>query len=198
MPALTTGPVERKTRGRPRDDRLNAVIVEATVAEVGAKGWGGATIEGIAARAGVGRASIYRRWGSKYELFQYAAVTITRPPDGVDTGSFIDDLFAALLPIAEMLTQPELAALLPSLLAEATNDESIRSTVRTFAGRCRQQAIDAVERARDRGDVPTSTDADALVDMLTGGLVYRRLLLGEDVDAAAVRALIRQAIGERT
>jgi len=194
----TTTPARAPRRGRPRDERLDAAIVAAAVAEVGAKGWGGATIEGIAARAGVGRASIYRRWGSKYELFQYAAVSITQSSDGVDTGSFVDDLFAALLPIAEMLTQPELAALLPSLLAEATNDESVRSTVRTFAGRCRQQAIDAVERARDRGDVPVATDADALVDMLAGGLVYRRLLLGEAADATAVRALIRQALREHT
>lgn len=184
----------RKARGRPRDDRLDAVIVEATITETAAKGWGGATIEGIAARAGVGRASIYRRWASKYELFQYVATSITRPSDGVDTGSFVDDLFAALLPIAEMLTQPELAAILPSLLAEAANDETIRSTVRTFAGMCRQQGINAVERARVRGDIPEATDADALVDMLTGGLVYRRLLLGEAADAAAVRALIHQAV----
>lgn len=170
--------------------------MSATVAEAAAKGWGGATIEGIAARAGVGRASIYRRWPGKYELFQYVAASITRPVDGVDTGSLVDDLFAALLPIAEMLTEPELAALLPSLLAEAANDEAIRGTVRTFAGRCRQQAIDAVERARGRGDIARATDVDALVDMLAGGLVYRRLLLGEVTDAAAVRALIRQAIGE--
>ncbi|CAN7307667.1 TetR/AcrR family transcriptional regulator [Mycolicibacterium frederiksbergense] len=192
----TSTPTAAPRRGRPRDDRLDAAIVAAAVAEVGAKGWGGATIEGIAARAGVGRASIYRRWGSKYELFQYAAVSITQPSESVDTGSFADDLFVALLPIADMLTQPELAALLPSLLAEATNDEAVRSTVHTFAGRCRQQAIDAVERARTRGDVPASTNADALVDMLAGGLVYRRLLLGEVADATAVRALIRQALGE--
>lgn len=193
----TSTPVTPPLRGRPRDGRLDAAIVAAAVAEVGAKGWGGATIEGIAARAGVGRASIYRRWSSKYELFQYAAVSITQPSDGVDTGNFVDDLFAALMPIADMLTQPELAALLPSLLAEATNDDAVRTTVRTFAGRCRQQAIDAVERARDRGDVAASTDADALVDMLAGGLVYRRLLLGEAADATAVRALIRQALGEQ-
>lgn len=185
-------------RGRPRDSRLDAAIVDATVAEVAAKGWGGATIEGIAARAGVGRASIYRRWGSKYELFQHIAVSITRPPDGVDTGSFVDDLFAALLPIADMLAEPELAAILPSLLAEATNDATIRDTLHTFAGRCRQQAIDAVERARGRGDIPRDTDADALVDMLAGGLVYRRLLLGAAPDADTVRALIRQAVGEPT
>ncbi|KAA0110031.1 TetR/AcrR family transcriptional regulator [Mycolicibacterium sp. P9-22] len=193
----TSTPVTAPLRGRPRDGRLDAAIVAAAVAEVGAKGWGGATIEGIAARAGVGRASIYRRWSSKYELFQYVAVSITQPSDGVDTGNFVDDLFAALMPIADMLTQPELAALLPSLLAEATNDDAVRTTVRTFAGRTRQQAIDAVERARDRGDVPASTDADALVDMLAGGLVYRRLLLGEAADATAVRALIRQALGEQ-
>ena len=58
----------------------------------------------------------------------------------------------------------------------------------------REPVLDAVERARRRGDVPDATDADALVDMLAGGLVYRRLLLGEAADEAAVRALIRQAV----
>ncbi|WP_395307671.1 TetR/AcrR family transcriptional regulator [Mycobacterium sp. AMU20-3851] len=194
MTATTRTERGSRTRGRPRDDRLDAAIIDAAVAETAAKGWGGATIEGIAARAGVGRASIYRRWPSKYELFQYVARAITQESEAADTGSFVEDLFAALLPIADMLTRPDLAAILPSLLAEAANDESIRTTVQTFAGRCRQQAIDAVQRARRRGDIPESTDADALVDMLAGGLVYRRLLLGETADAAAVRALIRQAV----
>ncbi|WP_349268482.1 TetR/AcrR family transcriptional regulator [Mycolicibacterium parafortuitum] len=181
-------------RGRPRDDRLDATIVDATIAEVGAKGWGGATIEGIAARAGVGRGTIYRRWPSKTELFQYAAAAVTHTVEAPDTGSFVEDLFAAVLPIADMLTRPELAALLPSLLAEAANDASIRQTLRTFAVQSRQQAIEAVERARRRGDIVQSTDAEALVDMLAGALVYRRLLLGETTDAAAVRVLVRQAV----
>lgn len=181
-------------RGRPRDDRLDAVIVEATIAEVGAKGWGGATIEGVAARAGVGRGSIYRRWPSKTELFQYAAAAVTRPTEVLDSGSFVDDLFTAVLPIADMLTRPELAALLPSLLAEAANDASIRETLRAFVAQSRTQAIGAVERARRRGDILPSTDAETLVDMLAGALVYRKLLLGEATDAAAVRALVRQAV----
>jgi AcrR family transcriptional regulator len=181
-------------RGRPRDDRLDKLIVDAAIAEVGAKGWGGATIEGIAARAGVGRATIYRRWPSKTDLFQYAATAVTRPVEAPDTGSFLDDLYAAVLPIADMLTQPELAAMLPSLLAEAENDASIRQTLRTFVAQSRQQAIDAVERARRRGDIEQSTDAETLVDMLAGALVYRRLLLGEATDAAAVRVLVRQAV----
>ena len=193
---MASTPTARGTRprGRPRNDRLDATIIDAAIAETAAKGWGGATIEGIAARAGVGRASIYRRWASKYDLFQYVARTITQESEPAETGSFVDDLFAALLPIAEMLTRPDLAAILPSLLAEAANDDAIRSTVQTFAGRCRRQAIDAVRRARHRGDIPDSTDADALVDMLAGGLVYRRLLLGETTDAAAVHALIHQAV----
>lgn len=188
--------VERPTlrRGRPRDDRLDAVIVSAAVAEVGAKGWGGATIDGIAARAGVGRGTIYRRWPSKTDLFQYAATAVMRPVEASDSGSFVEDLFAAVLPIADMLTRPELAALLPSLLAEAANDPSIRQTLRTFVAQSRQQAIEAVERARIRGDIVASTDAETLVDMLAGALVYRRLLLGEATDAAAVRALVRQAV----
>jgi AcrR family transcriptional regulator len=168
--------------------------VDATIAEVGAKGWGGATIEGVAARAGVGRGSIYRRWPSKTELFQYAAAAVTRPGEVLDSGSFVDDLSAAVLPIADMLTQPELAAMLPSLLAEAANDASIRETLRIFVAKSRTQAIEAVERARQRGDILQSTDAETLVDMLAGALVYRKLLLGEVTDAAAVRALVSQAV----
>lgn len=184
----------KRQRGRPRNELLDAAIVEAAIAEVGAKGWGGATIEGIAARAGVGRGSIYRRWGSKTELFQYAATVFTLPHDEVDTGSLTDDLVAAVLPIADALTQPELAALLPALLAEAANDASIRNTLRTFVAQSRQRAIDAVERARRRGDVASTTDAETLVDMLAGAMLYRRLLLGEPTDAAAVAALVRQAV----
>jgi AcrR family transcriptional regulator len=194
--SLSTVSVEEgvRRRGRPRNAQLGAAIVRATIAEVGEKGWAGATVEGIAARAGVGRGSIYRRWPSKSDLFQYTATALMRPAESVDTGSFVDDLFAAVLPMADMLTQPDLAALLPSLLAEATKDASIKEALRAFALGSRQQAIDAVERARGRGDIPRSTDADALVDLIAGGLVYRSLLLGEATDAAAVRTLIRQAV----
>lgn len=167
--------------------------MSAAIAEVGAKGWSGATIEGIAARAGVGRGTIYRRWPSKAELFHYAASSITQPGDAPETGSLSEDLFTAVLPIADMLTRPDLDALLPALLVEAAKDPSIRDTVRTFATRSRQQAVAAVERARRSGEIASSTDADALVQMVAGGLLYRRLLLGEAVDAAAVRTLIRQA-----
>jgi AcrR family transcriptional regulator len=170
------------------------VIVDATIAEVGAKGWAGTTVEGIAARAGVGRGSIYRRWPSKNELFQYAAMAIIRTPEATDTGSFADSLFAAVLSMAEMLSQPGVAAVLPALMAEAANDASVRGTLDTFVAQSRRQAIDVIERARRRGDVPQSTDAETLVDMLAGGLVYRLLLLGESIDAEAVRALVRQAV----
>ncbi|MDG4664406.1 TetR/AcrR family transcriptional regulator [Mycobacterium sp. 236(2023)] len=180
-------------RGRPRDERLDDVIVSAAIAEVGAKGWTGATIEGIAARAGVGRATIYRRWSSKTELFHYAASSITQPVEVPETGSLSEDLFAAVLPIADMLARPDLDALLPALLVEAATDGSIRDTLRTFATRSRQQAVAAVERARQAGEIASSTDADALVQMVAGGLLYRRLLLGEAVDASAVRTLIGQA-----
>jgi AcrR family transcriptional regulator len=180
-------------RGRPRDERLDDVIVSAAIAEVGAKGWTGATIEGIAARAGVGRATIYRRWSSKAELFHYAASCITQPVEAPETGSLSEDLFTALLPIADMLGRPDLDALLPALLVEAATDASIRDTLRTFATRSRQQAVAAVERARQAGEIASSTDADALVQMVAGGLLYRRLLLGEAIDASAVRMLIGQA-----
>ena len=89
-------------------------------------------------------------------------VEVARPAEVLDTGSIVDDLCAAILPIADMLSQPELAALLPSLLVEAANDASIRKTLDTFVAQSRQQAIDALERARRRGEIVPSTDPETL------------------------------------
>lgn len=169
-------------------------IVDATVAEVAARGWGAATVEGIAARAGVGKATIYRRWRGKEELFRFVATRVTDRCDGVDRGDLRSDLVEVFRPMTERLSERDLARLLPTLMAEAVQDDAIRGIVREFAQQRRRPALAAVERARARGEVGADTDADALVDMVAGALIYRVLVLAEPVDGRAAERVVDQAV----
>ncbi|HEY2332861.1 MAG TPA: helix-turn-helix domain-containing protein, partial [Acidimicrobiales bacterium] len=78
--------------GRPRDVRVDASIESATIEELCERGFGGASIEGIAARAGVGKATIYRRFPSREALLFSAAVHFAGECEAPDTGSLRDDL----------------------------------------------------------------------------------------------------------
>src|SRR5437867_135065 len=77
---------EIRRRGRPRDVRVEAAVIEATLEEIKEKGLGGATMEAIAARAGVGKTTLYRRWPNKEVLFQFVAGQVTDVFEPVDTG----------------------------------------------------------------------------------------------------------------
>src|SRR4051794_33161402 len=78
--------------GRPRDQRAEGAILDATVALVGEVGFGNLTVDAVAARAGVGKATIYRRWASKEELVIAAVTCLRHGVEAPDTGSVVDDL----------------------------------------------------------------------------------------------------------
>src|SRR5947209_13533833 len=169
------GTVDRRP-GRPRDTRVDEAIVAATTAEVAEKGFAGATIDGIAARAGVGKATIYRRWKGKDELMRFAAEQLSDPCTAVDTGNLRDDLLAIFEPVATGVTSGEVFRLLPVMVAEAARDDDIRQLVRVMAAERRQPAVDAVARAKKRGEVSRSANANVVVDMIAGAIVYRVLV----------------------
>ena len=83
---------------RPRSREAEAAILDATIALLGEVGFSGLTIDGIAARAGVGKATIYRHWSSKAEVAVEAFRAFVPPLDDPDTGSFADDVRAVVLP----------------------------------------------------------------------------------------------------
>jgi AcrR family transcriptional regulator len=189
-----TDVVTRPRRGRPRDDRLDEIILEATIAEVAEKGFAATSIEGIAARAGVGKGTIYRRWRGKDELFRFAATRFTDLVEGIDTGELRGDLVAIFEPMADRLMEPQIASVLPALIAEAAQDEVLGAFVQTYAHQRRDAALAAIDRAVARGEIEPGTDAGVLADLVAGALVYRRLLLGEPTDATAAHAIVDQAI----
>lgn len=180
--------------GRPRDARVDHQIVEATVAELAEKGFGGATIESIAHRAGVGKATIYRRWPNRQALLQFVALQVVDVCMPEDTGDLRRDLCSVFEPLAAEFYESGAGALLPDLIAEAARDPEIRDLLKALVTERRAGAVAAFERAQRRGELRRGADVDAAVDMIAGSFIYRFLLLGEGIDAAFARTVVELAI----
>lgn len=180
--------------GRPRDARVDQQIVDATLAELGERGFAGATIESIAHRAGVGKATIYRRWPNRDALLQHVALQVADVFEPEDTGDLRTDLLSVFEPLAAEFYEGGVASLLPELIAEAARDPAIRDLVRRLADERRAGASAALHRARERGELRPGVDVDAVVDMIAGSYLYRFLLLGERVPKSFARVAVDVAL----
>ncbi|MCU1375212.1 MAG: hypothetical protein JWO68_2498 [Actinomycetia bacterium] len=180
--------------GRPRDARVDQQIVEATLAELADKGFGGATIESIAHRAGVGKATIYRRWPNREALLQFVALQVVDVCEAEDTGDLRKDLLSVFEPLATEFYEGGAGTLMPDLIAEAARDPQIRPLVRGLAADRRSGAVAAFARARARGELRRGADIDAAVDMIAGSFIYRFLVLDEPVDDEFARTSVDLAL----
>src|ERR1700730_13620303 len=126
----TAIPVERK-RGRPRNRNTQKAILKAAAEIVLASGLAGMTMEGVAARAGVGKASIYRRWPSKGALAFDATLDeyLTGQPTR-DTGSLEGDLLATARDWIRSVKRSPCGRPLKGLIAEAQSDRSLAEAMR--------------------------------------------------------------------
>jgi AcrR family transcriptional regulator len=181
--------------GRPRDARADVAIVEATLAEVAERGFSAATVEGIASRAGVGKATIYRRWHSKAELLRFVAGQVSDVCAVPDTGSARGDLRAIFEPMGDTLGETVVGSMLPELIAEAARNDEIRDLMRSLAEERRVPALAVLRRAVERGELPATADPDTLVDLIGGAIVYRKVVLAQPVTHADIDRIIGQALG---
>lgn len=166
-------------RGRPRSDEVDRAILRAASALLGERGLDGMTIEDVAARAGVGKSSIYRRWPSKgtLALDAFLDTYLTEVP-AVNTGAFEDDLREALTLWSAAVVGTPTGRALVGLVAGAQLDEELaRGWVDRVMSSAREQHRTMVDRAIDRGEIPVGSDVDVLMDLLYGA-AYHRLLQG--------------------
>ncbi|HEY5263069.1 MAG TPA: TetR/AcrR family transcriptional regulator [Acidimicrobiales bacterium] len=166
-------------RGRPRSDQVDQSILRAASALLSERGLDAMTIEDVAARAGVGKSSIYRRWPTKGTLALDAFLVdfLTQQP-AVDTGVLEDDLREALTLWAGAVVGTPTGRALVGLIAEAQDDEDLaRGWIERVMTPVRDQHRTMVDRAIQRGEIPVDTDVDVIMDLLYGA-AYHRLLQG--------------------
>ncbi|ROS75291.1 TetR family transcriptional regulator [Cellulomonas sp. PhB143] len=189
--AAAAGPAVCR-RGRPRDAALDATILDAARALVTERGFDGTTMDAVAARAGTGKATLYRRWGSKTDLV-VDAVACAKPTLGVedvpDTGSLRGDLDAARRLMHHDTDDALVSALLSEvrrepLLAQSVHERAVASKVRLMRG--------LLERAERRGEVPPGRDLDLLAAVVPAMVSYHRVIAGLPAD----REFLDRVLGE--
>jgi AcrR family transcriptional regulator len=178
-------------RGRPRSKEFNESILAATLELAGEVGIKGMSMDELAQRAGVSKATIYRRWPSKEILVLHALQSAMRPFDDVDTGALLEDLRQCLgQMIARMSTKDRMNDVLPHLVEMATHDATLRSAVDDYVQNRRVPVRQVLERAIARGELASDTDVETMVDALLGPIIYRRLLSGGVLDTDFLDRLI--------
>ena len=175
--------------GRPRSEKAQKAILDATLELLAETGMSGFTIEGVAARAGVGKATIYRRWSSKLPLVVDAITTLPQLPTPA-TGTLPDDLRQILGNLARILKSSPLGRVLPHLAAERASDPAVHEVVSRYVGARRRPLVAVVRRGLDRGELPTGIDPEALTDLLVGPIVNRVLFSHAAADASFVELVI--------
>jgi AcrR family transcriptional regulator len=118
--------------GRARDPRADKAILAAAVALLTEVGFGGLTVDAVAHRAGVGKATIYRRWDSKERLVLDALSTEHQPLEAPNTGGLRADLMALYEPMTEPVAQQTAVRLMPALAAEAAGNPALAEQLRAF------------------------------------------------------------------
>jgi AcrR family transcriptional regulator len=177
----TEGPGGSRRPGRPRDARHDQTILEATLLMLRERGYGGLTIDGVAARAGVGRPTIYRRWPSKPALVVAALVDSARLAlPMLDTGSLRDDLIAVQRHQVELMNSPDNRRVTAGLIADLAADPQLAERYVTEYLVPRRAAVwQVLQRGVDRGELDADVDFAFVYDLLVGPLFMRAVVWGE-------------------
>jgi len=176
-----------RSTGRPRDADRDAAILAATLEILTEHGYSNLTIEGVAAHAGVGRPTIYRRWPSKPALVVAALVQSIRiAVPVVDTGSLRRDLIAMQRRQVELMNSPDSRRVTAGLIADLANDpELAKSYVSQYLAPRRATVWQVLQRGSDRGELRAEADFALIYDLLVGPLFMRAVVWGEQLAADA-------------
>jgi AcrR family transcriptional regulator len=181
---------------RRRSARSHRAIVAATQELLVERGYRELTIEGVAARAGVGKQTIYRWWPSKaalvLEAYLAGSEEVARP---AESGVLLEDVRALVHWLIDVLAQPIGGRVVAGLVADLQHDRDLAEGFHRDVVPTRRSAMLAVlEGGRERGELRAEADLELAVDALHGAVFYRLLFSGEPLDAEFTERLARQVL----
>jgi AcrR family transcriptional regulator len=169
--------------GRPRSAEADRAILEAARQLLAEQGWDAMTLGDVAARAGVAKTTLYRRWPGKAELVVDAMAQLFDTLSPVDAGSVRADAEAVIRDLVALLSRPETQTAFLALAAQSAREPELRRAVREkIIDRQRYLVRACAERTDRRGDPVRIGDPDLVFDVIAGTIVQRLLIAGEPVD----------------
>jgi AcrR family transcriptional regulator len=196
MAAPTTLEPPRTSRGgRPRDPSRDGVIRAAILRLLADVGYGALTMDAVAAEAGVGKATIYRRWRTKQDLVVDTIADLNREEAAApDTGSLEEDLRTLLHRLAAVINGPVGSATL-SLLSTVPHQPALAEAFRSGPLGVWRSAFDTVWRqAEERGELQPGVSGSLAAEATSALLVQRWLLTGQPVDEAYADDVLRTIV----
>ncbi|MFG2518947.1 TetR/AcrR family transcriptional regulator C-terminal ligand-binding domain-containing protein [Streptomyces sp. NPDC048527] len=183
---MTERPQPGAARPGGRTARTRAAVLRAALEELDETGFGGLSLDKLAARSGVHVSTIRRRWrsveGVVVDLLAQHSRTIHTP----DSGDFRQDLYELAQAIADFHAMPRSRNLVEAVVAAAAYDPRIAEVVRGAFGARTEVVTQLVRRAVDRGEVPPDTDPYEVIAALSAPFYYRLLIMRSAIDARLV------------
>jgi TetR/AcrR family transcriptional regulator, regulator of autoinduction and epiphytic fitness len=183
----------------PRVERSRRIVLQAALDELGAVGYGAFAIESVAARAGVGKSTIYRHWPYKLALIADAFETFhVEMVPSVETGSVRERVTRLVRHVAEIVVDSTFSICIPALIEGAERDPRVRAFHHRYSTARRQSLIDIIAEGLATGELPAHLDPELATLALLGPIFYRRLMTSEPFDPARASALVDTVFGPAT
>jgi AcrR family transcriptional regulator len=180
----------RVRAGRPRDPACDAAILQATLDLFAEHGYSGVSMDGVAARAGVGKATIYRRYSSKAELVVEAVRCGAQLEDRLpDTGDLRADLISMMRPLLDRLRGDDAKVMVMFAVERLREPELADEFDRSVIGKKREHIRHLVRSAIERGDLPADSDADLIAEA-PGAFLWHHAIYNLPMDDALLGRIV--------
>ena len=180
----------------PRIERSRQVILQAVLDELSELGYGALTIESVARRAGVGKATIYRHWTDKIALIADAFNSLQQQRDPeLATGSPREKLERVLRHVADVVADSPFSSCLPALVEGAERDPVLRQFHHHFQAEARKPAIELIAQGVATGDFPHRINPEIAAFALLGAIFFCRLMTNTRFPQERIDGLIDTVLG---
>ena len=171
-------------------------ILTAAVEELAEAGYGGVTIESVAARAGVGKSTIYRHWPDKLALIADAFETFHKQmvPD-LGERSRRESVELLLGHVADVVVDSTFSRCIPAMIEGAERDLRVRTFHHRYSAERRRTLVELIARGIEEGEFRPDLDPELATAALLGTIFYRRLMSGEPFPPGESRALVNTVLG---
>jgi AcrR family transcriptional regulator len=180
----------------PRVERSRQVILQAALDELGEVGYGTFRIESVAARAGVGKSTIYRHWPDKLALIADAFETFhVQMVPSTETGSPRERIQSLVRHVAEVFVDSTFSVCIPALIEGAERDARLRRFHHQYSAERRKSLIDVIAEGVASGDFQPHLDPELAVLALLGPIIYCRLMSAKPFKPERAADLVDTVLG---